>query len=461
MLTSAANEGDQRATENKPPASRCGAARRRGKFSIGTLVAVGLGLSGCAIKPPPGAAPAMALTPVSVEALPGWRSDHVAAGVEAFQESCARLLTLPADQKLGGHGLASARGGEAGQWSGACTAARAVPEGDEAAARAFLARYLEPYQVRSNGSASVLFSGYFEPEVAGSLRRTSRYDIPLYPRPPDLVQADLGDFVPDLAGRLIAGRVRAGRLVPYYTRAEIRAGALDGEDGALLWLADPIAAFVLQIQGSGRVKLPNGELVRVGYAGKNGQPYVPIGRVLTERGDIPKGAVTLQSIEAWLRLHPGKADAVMDQNPSYVFFRILHGIPPDKGAPGALGVPLAPGRALAVDERFIPLGAPVWIATSAPAGGSPPAGSHALDRLMVAEDIGGAIKTPLRADIFFGWGASAKEQAGRMDARGAEYVLLPRPAAAPTAGPAPVPRNSAGGPKVPLPIPPAPPRRAP
>jgi len=389
-------------------------------------VLLSLVVAGCAIQPLPGQGPALGLEPVPMTSLPGWQTDHVDAGLQAFRAACERILALPADQRLGGAGVAATLGGTAGLWQPACTAARAVPAGDEEAARAFLARSLQAYRVSAGGNPAVLFTGYFEPEVAGSLRETAHDDTPLYGRPPDLVQADLGDFAPDLAGRIIAGRVREGRLEPYFTRAEITAGALQGQHLAIAWLADPVSAFVLQIQGSGRIRLPDGEIVRVGFAGENGRPYVPIGRVLADRGDIPKNDITLQTIVAWLEAHPAEAQEVMDQNPSYDFFRILPGLPPDEGPPGALGVPLSPGRALAVDRHYLPLGAPVWIATTNPDTGKP------LQRLMVAEDIGGAITTPLRADIFFGWGDQAEASAGRMNADGAAYVLLPRPPAPPS-----------------------------
>jgi len=393
---------------------------RRGAAAAGFLA---LALAGCTLQPAPGQAPSLGLNPVPVSALPGWQADHVDAGLQTFRAACARLLTLPADQRLGGAGLAATLGGTAGLWQPACNAARAVAAGDEEAARAFVTRYLQAYRVSAGGNPAVLFTGYFEPEVAGSLQETPHDDTPLYGRPPDLVQAELGDFSPDLAGRIIAGRVEDGRLEPYFTRAEITAGALAGQHLEIAWLADPVSAFVLQIQGSGRIRLSDGEIVRVGFAGENGRPYVPIGRILADRGDIPKNDITLQTIVAWLEAHPAEAQGVMDQNPAYDFFRILPGLPPDEGPPGALGVPLTPGRALAVDRRYIPLGAPVWVATSDPDTGKP------LQRLMVAEDIGGAIITPLRADIFFGWGDQAEAAAGRMNADGAEYVLLPRPPA--------------------------------
>ena len=395
----------------------------RGSLAPAALITLGLGLAGCALQPPPGQPASLALEPVALESLPGFQGNQLEAGFIAFQESCAELLTLPADQHLGGTGLARSLGGTAGQWTNACTAARAVSPADSAAIRTFLATYLVAYRISANGDSTVQFSGYFEPEVDGSLRETPHDDTPLYARPRDLVQADLSRFSPALSGHLIAGRVQDGHLVPYFTRAEITAGALQGKHLEIAWLADPVDAFVLDIEGAGRIRLPNGELVRLGYDGENGQPYVPIGRILADRGDIPKNAITLGAIVAWLKSHPDQAQMVMDQNPSYVFLRVLDGIPPDLGPPGALGVPLAPGRALAVDRNYIPLGAPIWTATTRPEGNQP------LQQLMVAEDIGGALATPLRADIFFGSGPAAATEAGAMDQPGQAYLLLPRPPA--------------------------------
>ncbi|MGH7120289.1 MAG: murein transglycosylase A [Acetobacteraceae bacterium] len=394
----------------------------RGVAGPAALIALGLSLAGCAV-PPPGQPHAMTLEPVRVASLPGFASDQLARGFIAFQNSCSELLTLPADQRLGGAGLAQSLGGTAGQWRSTCTAARAVSPTDEAAVRTFLERNLVAYRVSADTNATVQFSGYFEPVVAGSLHETAHFDIALYGRPHDLVQADLGNFSPALTGHLVAGRVRDGRLVPYFTRAEIAAGALQGRHLEVAWLADPVDAFVLDIEGAGRIRLPDGDVVRVGYAGENGQPYVPIGRILTERDAIPKNAVTLSAIVAWLKAHPEQAQAVMDENPSYVFLRILHGIPSDLGPPGALGVPLAPSRALAVDRNYIPLGAPVWIATTEPGSDKP------LQRLMVAEDIGGSMATPLAADVFFGSGPAAGQAAGAMDQPGRAWLLLPRPPA--------------------------------
>ncbi|MBV9783418.1 MAG: murein transglycosylase A, partial [Acidisphaera sp.] len=357
--------------------------------AAGLVAAAALG--GCAflhsagLLPPSGGPDRLALSPATFRELPGWPADHSAEAAAAFARSCARLALAPPDQTLGGEGEAARLGGQAGQWSAVCAAARALPPGDDAAARQFWEAGFQPYAVSNNGQARGLFTGYYEPEVAGSREKTAPDQSPLLARPPDLVQLDLGDFFDDLKGRRTAGRVQDGHLVPYYDRAQIEQGALSGRHLELLYVNDPVDLFFLQIQGAGRVDLPGGGVARVGYAGQNGRPYVPIGKLLADRGEIPSGQVSEQSIRAWLAAHPAQAAATMDQNPSYVFFRELADTPPDQGPPGALGVPLTPVRSIAVDRQFIPLGAPVWIDTTEPSG-------TPLQRLMVAQDIGGALR---------------------------------------------------------------------
>ena len=400
------------------------------------LLALAL-LSACTVPQEPtttAGKPELGLRPVAFAALPGWAQGDPAQAMPAFLQTCARLVAMTPDQKLGGAGTAAALGGTPAAWRASCEAAPAVPQGDSAAARSFFETWFQPYAVSNaaTGGASGLFTGYYEPEVAGSRSPGGRYTTPLLGKPDDLVQVDLGQFAPDLKGRTIAGRVDGRTFVPYYDRAQIEAGALAHDRLGLLWLADPIDAFVLQIQGSGRVRLPDGHVVRVSYAAQNGRPYVPLGRVLAQDGDIPLKQVSMQSIRAWLAAHPDQAAAMMDQNPSYVFFRELDGLPDDQGPPGALGAPLTPGRSIAVDRHFLPLGAPVFVATTDPLTHAP------IRRLMQAQDLGGAITGPVRADIFWGWGPDAEARAGLMKSQGTDYVLLPRPAQR-VASPAPAP----------------------
>jgi membrane-bound lytic murein transglycosylase A len=262
-----------------------------------------------------------------------------------------------------------------------------------------------------------LFTGYYEAELNGSWRRTNRFNVPLYAKPTDLIAADLGQFSSALKGKHIAGRLRGNRLIPYHSRREIENGVLRGKGLELLWVDSVADAFFLHVQGSGRVKMTDGSIVRVGYAAKNGRPYVSIGRELIRRGAMAKENVSMQSIRTWLTANPHKASDLLAANPSYIFFRRLKGT----DVIGAMGVGLTPGRSLAVDRRHVPLGAPLWLDTRDPLDERRP-----LRRLMIAQDTGGAIKGPVRGDIFWGFGAEAAQRAGQMKSRGTYYVLLPK-----------------------------------
>ena len=343
--------------------------------------------------------PGPVLTPVTFAHLPGWNSDRLSEALPAFLASCVQLLAAP-NQRLGGTGDAVARGGTGAQWRGVCEAARATTPGNEPAARTFFESNFQPFGVSADGSATGLFTGYYEPEIRGARTASATYKSPLYRRPADLSATP--------------------RSSPYFTRAQIEGGVLRKKNLEFLWLADPIDNFFLQIQGAGRVILPDNRVVRVSYDGQNGQAYVPIGRVLVDRGEMKLEEISMQSIRSWLIAHPKDARGVMNQNPSYVFFRELAGVAVNAGPPGALGVPLSPMRSAAVDKSFIPLGTPVWVDTQDPLDGTK------LQRLMMAQDLGGAIKGAVRTDIFFGWGRDAEERAGRMRQQGTEYVLLPK-----------------------------------
>jgi len=360
---------------------------------------------------------ALGLTAVSFADLPGWSADRADAALATFVGGCAAIADNPGAD-LGGSGQAAI--GPAA-WRAACDSAAVVPAGDPAAARAFFERAFIPYAVADTASDTPgLFTGYYEPELQGSRVPGPGYPTPLLRRPTDLVTVDLTPFDDDLHGRHITGRIQGKTLVPYPDRAAIDAGALAARRLELLWVSDPVDAFILQIQGSGRVKLPDGHVVRVSYDGQNGRPYVPIGRVLAQQGAMPLDRVTMPAIRTWLATHPDQAGPLMERDPSYVFFRELDGVPSDQGPPGALGAPLVPGRSIAVDKRFLPLGAPVFLATTDPLDGS------AFRRLTVAEDLGGAIRGPVRADVFWGWDANAAIRAGLMRAPGRAWVLLPR-----------------------------------
>jgi membrane-bound lytic murein transglycosylase A len=242
---------------------------------------------------------------------------------------------------------------------------------------------------------------------------------------------DLTSLYPELKDKRLRGRVEGRKVVPYWTRAEIEQGKAPVADKVLVYVEDPIEAFYLEIQGSGRVRLEDGSIMRVGYADQNGHPYKSIGRVLIDRGELTLDRASMQGIREWGRRHPDQLPALLDENPSYVFFREVPAPRPGSleaaidGPYGTLGVPLLAGRAIAVDTRSIPLGAPVFLATTYPLSTRP------LDRLVLAQDTGGAIRGAVRADFFWGFGDDAGRVAGRMKQDGRMWLLWPNGAALP------------------------------
>jgi len=349
--------------------------------------------------------------------LTGWREDRHGAALTTLRKSCDAMGTQPDDSAIGPGGIA----GKAADWRAICAEAARLDPADDAGARRFFEADFIPFSLANNNEPSGLFTGYYEAELRGSRRREGNFTTPLLRRPPDLVMVELGLFRPAWRGERIGGRVEAGQLKPYATRAEIERGALAKRDLELFWADDPVDAFFLHIQGSGRIRLPDGAVARIGYDGQNGRPYVPVGRILAERGALARDDVSMQTIRAWLAAHPGEAAALMDENPSYVFFRELTG----EGPVGAQGVVLSAGRSLAVDRTFLPLGVPLWLDLD-----DPKEGNGKLRRLVVAQDTGGAIRGPVRGDLFWGFGPEAAERAGMMKDRGTYYLLLPRDVAA-------------------------------
>ncbi len=364
------------------------------------------------------AEPSLRLTPVDFHNLPGWQRDAHAAALGAFLRSCEKISKQPAQRQLGKNGFA----GTIGHWQRICRGASEFNGGiSEDNARRFFESWFNVYQLSDGSNSDGLFTGYFEPQLRGSRRRSRKYNVPLYRRPADLVSANLGQFKKDWKGREVSGRVKSGKLIPYDNRASIERGALRGKGLELLWVDNAVDAFFLHIQGSGRVLLDTGETVRVGYAGRNGQPYFAIGRDLVKRGVISKENISLQTIRAWLERNPADAAEVMNTNKSFVFFRELSGKEGNQNGPiGASGVALTPGRSLAVDRKYLPMGAPMWLDSSHPLINQP------LQRLMIAQDTGGAIIGPVRGDFFWGAGDQAREAAGRMKQPGQLYILLPR-----------------------------------
>ncbi len=359
-------------------------------------------------------ADALYLTPATFEQLAGWGDDPMSAALPAFLRSCQKLAELPPETPLGAGGFA----GLVSDWMPLCNTAWSLTPRDDIDMRGFFMRWFVPFLVSGSEGPDGLFTGYYEPELYGSLEQTHPFDVPLYRKPDDMVSVPLGPFRSDLDGQSIVGRIAGDQFVPYYSYQEIDEGALAGRGLELLWVDDPIDAFFLAIQGSGIVYLPDGTGVHVGYAGKNGRAYVPIGRVLADWGEIPLEQVSLGTIRAWLEAHPDRAKTVMYQNPSYVFFQQIDG----EGPIGAQGTVLTAGRSIAVDNRFLPYGAPLFVESIWPSGvdqGLP------MRRLFIAQDTGGAIRGAVRGDIYWGSGEVAAQYAGTMKAQGRYYILLP------------------------------------
>ncbi len=346
---------------------------------------------------------------VAFEALPVIAPDDWARAWPAFLNSCSALARRDA-------------------WREICAQTLAVDARSGAAVRDFFSRRFDVYRVSSRqlesgneleARTSGLVTGYYEPLLRGSRVRTGKYSVPLYKVPDDLIVVDLASVYPELSNMRLRGKLQGRRIVPYPTRSEITgANALTGQE--LFWVDDSIDAFFLQIQGSGRVQFDDGNTVRVGYADQNGRPYRSLGRWLVDQGQLTIDQASMQGIKAWAQRNPARLKEALNHNSSFVFFRELPLGNATAGPVGALGVALTPGYSLAADARFIPLGAPLVLATIDPDSKAP------LVRPMMAQDTGGAIRGPLRFDFFWGFGAAAGERAGRQKHEGSAWVLVPK-----------------------------------
>lgn len=318
--------------------------------------------------------------------------------------------------------------GRRNPWQAVCAATRDVDPATSEDVRAFFERYFQPFAivkaVGSQRDAVGLITGYFEPVLYGARGPSQQFDTPLYARPPDLLTVDLGSEYPDLRGKRIRARLEGNRVVPYYSRADLdRDPAL--KDAAIVWVHDALSAFFLEVQGSGRIQLPTGETIRLHYADQNGYPYRSIGQYLVDHGELKRGEATVPAIRAWALAHPDKVRGLLDADPSVVFFQEEPLGNPGLGPKGSLGVPLTSGRSVAVDRAAIPLGAPVFVATTFPDS------SVALNRLVFAQDTGGAIRGSVRADFFWGIGEQAATQAGKMRQPGRMWLIWPKGAPLP------------------------------
>jgi membrane-bound lytic murein transglycosylase A len=333
--------------------------------------------------------------------MAGWGDDDHAQAWPALLESC-RTLARQA------------------RWQAVCEAARGLGQRPPAAAvRQFFESRFEPWSVvNPDGSRDGLITGYYEPLIKGSRTHSDAFRWPIHGVPRDMLTVELADLYPDLRGLRLRGRIVDNKVVPYWTRAELGQMQDRFQAPTLLWAADPIDLFFLQVQGSGRVELPDGSHLRIGYADHNGHPYQSIGRWLVAQGELSADKASMEGIKGWARDNPHRLSELLNTNPSYVFFRELPG---GAGGPtGAQGVPLTEGRSLAIDPRTVPLGAPVFLSTTRPRSDRP------LRRLMLAQDTGSAIKGAVRADFFWGFGPEAGVEAGRMRQQGRMWVLLPR-----------------------------------
>jgi len=374
---------------------------------------IAITIAGCGTTPPakraegaPAQAPSTpagpVLRPVAFSAVPGWERDDLREAWPAFLASCEVLAKRPA-------------------WQEPCSVARTVDGGNVRAIRTFFESFFVAHQVYNpDGSDNGLITGYYEPLLNGSRKRGGPYQTPLHRAPEDLLTVDLSSVYPELKNMRLRGRLVGNKVVPYPARAELaQSPALAGNE--LVWVDNPIDAFFLQVQGSGRVQfVDTRETIRVAYADQNGHPYKSIGRYLVDRGEITMDQASAQGIKAWLAANPKRQQELLNANPGYVFFKEEKLTDPRKGPKGALGVPLTPQRSVAIDPQYIPLGAPVFLSTTQPGSNIP------LQRMMLAQDTGGAIRNAVRADYFWGFGNDAGDKAGKMKQRGMLWVLLPK-----------------------------------
>ncbi|MBK7023239.1 MAG: murein transglycosylase A [Sulfuritalea sp.] len=332
--------------------------------------------------------------------LPGWNEDDPGAAFAAFVAGCRSLE-------------------KQAHWKPACASARELNDKSAAALRAWFEAHTQPWAlVNPDGSRNGLITGYYEPILKGSRQKTRGYPHPVFGPPEDMVVVELAELYPELKHLRLRGRLEGRKLVPYYSRAEWTPQESKRSPEALLWIDDPIDLFFMQIQGSGQVQLADGSRVRLNYADQNGHPYRSIGRWLIDKGELKTEQASMQGIKAWAKANPARLAELLNANPSLVFFRELPVT--GSGPQGAMGLPLTPERSVAVDPRHVPLGAPLWLATTMPNS------TQTLNRLMVGQDTGGAIRGVVRADFYWGSGTAAGNQAGKMRQQGRMWVLLPR-----------------------------------
>ncbi len=355
-------------------------------------------LNGCSTvsPPPPGINKA-----ICWDTLAGWQQDTLSEALPALRQQCPRLSKSQPE------------------WKTICSAIDTLPLTTDDEMRDFFEEHFIPHNIIGTaGKNQGLITGYYEPTLNGSMQPNPRYKYPLYQPPKDMLTVKLGSRFPELKDQRVRGRIEGNTVIPYYSRQEIDNSDSPLKGQEILWVDDADAAFFLHIQGSGRIQLADGSMIGVGYADQNGHPYVAIGKKLIEQGELTREEVSLDTIRQWLSSHPAEADILKNQNPSYVFFNVRKDL--EFGPRGSLNVPLTPERSAAVDRKIIPLGTPLWITTTLPGS------NETYQRLVFAQDTGGAINGPVRADMFFGRGERAEKLAGEMKQTGSIYALLPK-----------------------------------
>lgn len=359
----------------------------------------------------------LTLTKVTFADLPGWADDQHAEAVPSFLRSCERLAALADDAPVGHDG----HGGKARQWRKACAAAAKIKPGDHAAAKAMFEAEFVPHQAAGKAGPDGKMTGYFVQELRASRKRRGKYQHPIWGRPSDLVMVDLSKHIKDARARRIWGRLDGGEVVPHFTRAEIRKGAIAKTAAVLMYADDPVDVLFAHIEGSAKAVMDDGSVVWLEFAGKNGRAYRGVGGVLKGMGELQApGSGTMPGIRAWFAANPQRFDEVVDQVHSFVFFA-------ESKRPGAVGsqmVVLTGERSMAIDRAFIAHSTPIWVDTKAPIPGKP--GTAPWRQLLIAQDTGGGILGAVRGDIYWGDDAEAAERGGRMGGGGRYWLLLPK-----------------------------------
>ncbi|PJD93754.1 MAG: hypothetical protein CK424_01600 [Legionella sp.] len=369
-------------------------------------------------KEPQSKAQNMTLKAIDFAELPHWNSSSLIHSLKTFQISCRCFLKQNPERPVGNQWFAL----QAKDWFPACKAALSIDPKNAQQAQHFFENWFQPAEFYQNNTLTGLFTGYYVPEIEASLHKTTEYNVPIYGTPTNLVKIDLNTFDPTLPTRQLWGRLEHNRMVPFYSREEIDQGAIQHVAPIIAYIRSPIDRLFIEVQGSALLSLQDGTKLNLGYSGKNGLPYTAIGRVLMDRGILNYDTLSKQNIEAYLNAHPEETNDILHKNRSFVFFKPLA----ENGAFGSQGVPLTPGYSLAVDLNWVPIGMPIWLNTTFP--DPQQTTHHSLNRLMIAQDTGGAIKGTVRGDVFWGNGEDAAAIAGKMKNTGRYWLLIPKAA---------------------------------